>query len=52
MTTHKEADENGNTVTEKDIHHEGVSGSTETHTKTKSNPESGTTTLSTTRSGE
>jgi hypothetical protein len=33
VTIHKEVDENGNTVIEKDIHREGLSGSTETHIK-------------------
>jgi hypothetical protein len=37
-------DEKGNSVTEKDIHKEGVSGSTETHTKTETDPDGGTTT--------
>jgi hypothetical protein len=44
ITIHKEVNEKGNTVTEKDIHKEGVSGSTETHTKRKTQPDGGTTT--------
>ena len=44
VTTHKEMDENGNAVTKKDIYREGVSGSTETHTKTETAPDDGTTT--------
>jgi hypothetical protein len=42
VTIHKEVDEKGNTVLEKDIHREGVAGSTDTHTKT--DPDGGTTT--------
>jgi hypothetical protein len=48
VTIHKETDENGKTVTEKEIHQEGISGSTETHTQTKADPETGTTTSTTT----
>jgi hypothetical protein len=44
MTIHKEVDEKGNTVTEKDIHREGIAGSTETHKKIETDPEGGTTT--------
>jgi hypothetical protein len=33
VTIHKEVDEKGNEVTEKDVHREGLSGSTETHIK-------------------
>jgi hypothetical protein len=44
VTIHKEVDEKGNSVTEKDIHREGIAGSTETHTKTESDPDGGTTT--------
>src|SRR5207302_10049267 len=32
VTIHKEVDEKGNTVIEKDIHREGSAGSAETHT--------------------
>jgi hypothetical protein len=35
VDVHKEVDRKGNTVIEKDIHREGVAGSTETHTKTE-----------------
>jgi hypothetical protein len=38
----------GKEVTRKDIYREGVEGTSETHTKTKTNPETGTTTHSTT----
>jgi hypothetical protein len=38
VTIHKEVDEKGKSVTEKDIHKEGVAGSTETHTKTETDP--------------
>ena len=48
VTIHKDVDESGKTVTEKETHREGISGSSETHTKTKTNPEMGTTTRSTT----
>jgi hypothetical protein len=44
VTIHKEVDEKGNSVTEKDIQREGVAGSTETHTKTETDPAGGTTT--------
>jgi len=44
VTIHKEVDEKGNTVTEKDIHREGIAGSTETHMKTETDPDGGTTT--------
>jgi hypothetical protein len=44
VTIHKEVDEKGNTVLEKDTHREGVAGSTETHTKTETDPDGGTTT--------
>jgi hypothetical protein len=33
VDVHKEVDRKGNTVIEKDIHREGISGSTETHKK-------------------
>ena len=52
MTIHKEVDEKGNTVTEKDIHREGIAGSTETHTKTETDPEGGTTRSKTTTKQE
>lgn len=48
VTTHKKVDENGKTVREKDIHQEGIAGSSETHTKTETNPETGTTHSTTT----
>jgi hypothetical protein len=35
VTVHKEVDKKGNTIIEKDIHREGIAGSTETHTKTE-----------------
>jgi hypothetical protein len=41
-------DVNGNEVTKKDVYKEGVEGSTETHTKTQTDPLGGTTTRSTT----
>jgi hypothetical protein len=44
VTIHKEVDEKGNSVIEKDIHREGIAGSTETHTKTETDPDGGTTT--------
>jgi hypothetical protein len=44
VTTHKEVDKNGNTVIEKGIHREGIAGSTETHTKTETDRDGGTTT--------
>ena len=43
-TIHKEVDRKGNTVTEKDVHREGIAGSTETHTKTETDRDGGTTT--------
>jgi hypothetical protein len=43
-TIHKEVDRNGNTVTEKDVHREGIAGTTETHTKTETDRDGGTTT--------
>jgi hypothetical protein len=52
VTTHKEVDENGKTVTEKEIHQEGISGSSETHTKTETNPATGTTHSTTTTKHE
>ncbi len=47
-TTTKGVDINGNQVTKKDVYKEGVEGSTETHTKTQTNPLGETTTHSTT----
>lgn len=44
VTIHKEVDKNGNTVIEKDTHREGIAGSTESHTKTETDPDGGTTT--------
>jgi hypothetical protein len=44
MTIHKEVDRKGNTVIEKDTHHEGIAGSTDTHTKTETDRDGGTTT--------
>ena len=44
VTIHKEVDEKGNTVTKKDTYKEGVAGSTETHTKSETDPDGGTTT--------
>ena len=45
VTIHKEADEKGNTVIEKDNHREGIAGSTESHTKTETDRDGGTTTI-------
>jgi hypothetical protein len=42
VTTHKEVDENGNAVTEKEIHREGVAASMEIHKKTETDREGGT----------
>jgi hypothetical protein len=50
-TTTKGVDINGNQVTKKDVYKEGVEGSTETHTKTQTNPLGETTTRSTTTTG-
>lgn len=47
-TTEKGVDVNGNEVTRKKIYHEGIAGSSETHTKTETDPFGGTTTRSTT----
>ena len=48
-TIEKGVDTKGNEVTKKDVVREGVEGSTETHTTTKTDPETGdTTTRSTT----
>jgi hypothetical protein len=43
-TIHKEADRKGNTVIEKDVRREGIAGRTETHTKTETDRDGGTTT--------
>src|SRR5215472_5090342 len=43
-TIHRKVDRRGNTVTEKDTHREGIGGSTETHTKTETDRDGGTTT--------
>ena len=43
-TIHKEVDRKGNTVIEKDVHREGIAGSTETHSKTETDRDGGTTT--------
>ena len=44
LRVHKEADEKGNTVIEKDTHREGIAGSTESRTKTETDRDGGTTT--------
>jgi hypothetical protein len=44
VTIHKEVDKKGNTVIEKDVHREGIAGSTETHEKTEIDRDGGTTT--------
>ena len=44
VTIHKEMDEKGGAVIEKDVHREGIAGSTETHTKTETDRDGGTTT--------
>ena len=44
VTIHKEVDKKGNKVIEKDIHREGIAGSTETHEKTEIDRDGGTTT--------
>jgi hypothetical protein len=46
--TMRSVDPSGNAVTREDSYQEGVTGSTETHTKTQTNPLSGVTTHSTT----
>jgi hypothetical protein len=43
-TIHKEVDRKGNTVIEKDVHREGIAGSTDTHRKTETDRDGGTTT--------
>jgi hypothetical protein len=43
-TIHREVDRKGNTVIEKDVHREGIAGSTDTHTKTKTDRDGGSTT--------
>jgi hypothetical protein len=44
VTIHKEEDRKGNTVIEKDTHREGIAGTSETHTKTETDRDGGTTT--------
>ena len=44
VTIHKEQNRKGNTVIEKDTHREGIAGTTETHTKTETDRDGGTTT--------
>ena len=44
VTIHKEVDEHGNKVIEKETHREGIAGSTETHEKTEIDRDGGTTT--------
>ena len=44
VTIHKEVDKKGNAVIEKDVHREGIAGSTESHTKTETDRDGGTTT--------
>src|SRR5262245_18896872 len=44
VTIHREVDRKGNTVIDKDVHHEGISGSTDTHTRTETNRDGGSTT--------
>ena len=51
-TVKKQFDASGNEVTKKDVYREGVAGSTETHTKTETDPLGGTTTTRTTKSHE
>ena len=41
---HKEADRKGNTVIEEDVHREGIAGCSDTHTKTETDRDGGTTT--------
>jgi hypothetical protein len=43
-TIHKEVDRRGNTITEQDVHREGIAGSTDTHTKTETDRDGGSTT--------
>ena len=43
-TIHREVDRKGNSVIEKDVHHEGIASSTDTHTKTESDRDGGSTT--------
>jgi hypothetical protein len=43
-TIHREVDRKGNTVIEKDVHREGIAGSTDTHTKTETDRDGGSTT--------
>jgi hypothetical protein len=46
VTIHREVDRKGNTVIEKDVHREGIEGSTDTHTKTETDRDGGTTSTS------
>ena len=43
-TTTKGVDANGNEITKEDTYREGIAGSTETHMKTETDPDGGTTT--------
>jgi hypothetical protein len=43
-TIHREVDRKGNAVIEKDVHREGIAGSTDTHTKTETDHDGGSTT--------
>jgi len=47
-TIKKSVDPNSNEVTRKDVYREGITGGSETHTKTETDPFGGTTTRSTT----
>jgi hypothetical protein len=44
VTIHREVDWKGNTAIEKDVHREGLAGSTDTHTKTETDHDGGSTT--------
>jgi hypothetical protein len=43
VTIHKKTDEKGNAVIEKDVNREGIAGSAETHAKTETDRDGGTT---------
>ena len=43
-TIHREVDRKGNAVIEKDVHPEGIGGSTDTHVKTETDRDGGSTT--------
>jgi len=43
-TIHREVDRKGNAVIEKDVHREGIGGSTDTHVKTETDRDGGSTT--------